>query len=93
MEGPQRSRNTFICQTASQARRRILYLTTAPQCLDQQYLQQPFEHKFAGRSMRQGLVADQLRQRREPRLSAGKNNIGKQRHEQGHIRRTERTMP
>ncbi len=93
MEGAQRGCNAIIGKTASQARRRILYLTTASQCLDQQYLQQPFEHKFACRSMRKGLVADQLRQRREPRLSARKDDMWKQRHEQSHFRRTERTMP
>ncbi len=89
MEGAQRGRNAVIGKTASQARRRIAHLTTASQCFDQQYLQQPFEHKFACRSMHEGLVADQLRQCREPRLSARKDDMWKQRHEQSYIRRTE----
>ena len=86
MEGAQRGCNAIIGKTARQARRRIPYLTAASQCLDQLYLQQPFEHKCAGWPVRKGLVADQFRLRRQPRLPARKDDMWKQRHEKSHFR-------
>jgi NAD(P)-dependent dehydrogenase (short-subunit alcohol dehydrogenase family) len=61
----------------------------APQGLDQQHFQQPFEHQFARRPLRTGLVTDQMHQRDEPRLATCEHQLRQQGNQQGRVRRTE----
>lgn len=82
----------FIGKAAAQARRDGCF-RAGSQSLDQQYLQQPFQHQFAGRPALPCFLADQLHQRRESGLVANDNHIRQEGNEQGRVRRAETAMP
>ncbi len=61
----------------------------ATQRLDEQHFEQAFQDQFPSRSGMACLVADQLKQQREPRLAVGYDHRGQQGDEQSGIGRGE----
>ncbi len=82
----------LIGKAATQARREGCF-RAGSQCLDQQHLQQPFQHEFACRPALARFLTDQLHQRRKSGLVTNDNHLRQEGSEQGRIRRPEAAMP
>jgi hypothetical protein len=63
----------------------MLAPTRRPECLDQQHLQQPPKHHFAGSPVSSSLVDDHTDKKRQPLLTTNMNDFRQQADEQSFV--------